>query len=195
MAYFNLLSKLTDSKQGQGISMSLVTQFKFFADYNQLMNQRLYEAASRLSKEQLHNDKGAFFGSVLATLNHILVGDIIWLKRFATHAGSSDVLRPVTERPKPERLDSILFHDLAVLNVERETLDLLINNWVANLVETDLDDVLAYNDTKGDLYNKPYSSLISHLFLHQVHHRGQVTTLLSQCGVDFGDTDIIEIVN
>ncbi|MGB1010601.1 MAG: DinB family protein [Thiolinea sp.] len=53
---------------------------------------------------------------------------------------------------------------------------------------------MAYHDTKGDPYEKPYGSLINHLFLHQIHHRGQVSTLLSQFGMDFGDTDIIEII-
>ena len=174
--------------------MSLVIQFKLFADYNQLMNQRFYDASTKLSQQQLNHDQGAFFGSVLGTLNHILVGDIIWLKRFATHHGSLDVLKPVILIPKPEKLDSILFPDLSALRAEREKLDRLIIGWIANLADVDLDDVLAYNDTKGDPYQKPYGSLISHLFLHQIHHRGQVSTLLSQFGVDFGDTDIIEII-
>ena len=113
---------------------------------------------------------------MLGTLNHILVGDIIWLKRFATHHGSSDVLKPVALIPKPEKLDR------------------LIIDWVENLSEADLGDLLAYSDTKGDPYQKPFGSLISHLFLHQIHYRGQVSALLSQLGVDFGDTDIIEII-
>ena len=46
----------------------------------------------------------------------------------------------------------------------------------------------------GKTFNQPFSSLLNHLFLHQVHHRGQVTVLLSQSGVDFGDTDLIEII-
>jgi len=47
---------------------------------------------------------------------------------------------------------------------------------------------------KGSSFQKDFSSLINHLFLHQVHHRGQATTLLSQFGVDFGETDLIEII-
>ena len=174
--------------------MSLTTQFKLFADYNQLMNQRFYDASAKLNQQQLNTDQGAFFGSVLGTLNHILVGDIIWLKRFATHHGSLDVLKPVTQIPKPEKLNSVLFTDLSALRAEREKPDQLIIDWVKNLSEADLDDVLSYDDTKGDPYQKPFGSLISHLFLHQIHHRGQVSTLLSQLGVDFGDTDIIEII-
>ena len=174
--------------------MSLLNEFKLFADYNQLMNQRFYDASAQLNEQQLRDDRGAFFGSVLATLNHIVVGDVIWLKRFATHPGSVEILRPVTEMLKPEGLDSILFDDFAELRVEREKLDLLIQAWVANLAVPDLEERLAYHDTKGNPYEKPYGSLINHLFLHQIHHRGQVSTLLSQFGVDFGDTDIIEII-
>ncbi len=175
--------------------MALLTQFKLFADYNQLMNQRLYDAAAELSEQNLRDDRGAFFGSVLATLNHIMVGDIIWLKRFATQQGSVEILLPVTQMPKPEKLTSIVCNDLAELRSEREKLDRLIIDWVAGLSEVDLEDTLAYHDTKGDPYEKHYGSLISHLFLHQIHHRGQVTTLLSQFGVDFGETDIIEIID
>lgn len=62
--------------------MSLLSEFSLQADYNRLMNQRQYEACANLSEAQLKQDQGAFFKSILGTLNHILVGDIIWLKRF-----------------------------------------------------------------------------------------------------------------
>ena len=32
---------------------------------------------------------------------------------------------------------------------------------------------------------------VTHFFNHQTHHRGQVTTLLSQLGRDYGATDLI----
>jgi len=57
--------------------MSNVKQIILFAEYNQLMNQRQYAAAGNLSEAELREDKGAFFKSILGTLNHILVGDII----------------------------------------------------------------------------------------------------------------------
>ena len=46
----------------------------------------------------------------------------------------------------------------------------------------------------GQNFEKEFSSLINHLFLHQIHHRGQATTLLSQSRVDFGETDFLEII-
>jgi len=57
-----------------------------------------------------------------------------------------------------------------------------------------MDECIFYLNMAGNAFSKPFLSLINHLFLHQVHHRGQVTTLLSQFGVDFGDTDLIEII-
>ena len=70
----------------------MLNQFTLFAEYNRLMNQRLFDSAAQLSDEALRKDRGAFFKSVLGTLNHIIVGDIIWLKRFAEHSSSKRVL-------------------------------------------------------------------------------------------------------
>ena len=174
--------------------MSTLNQFHLFSEYNQLMNQRLYAAASQLSDADLNSDRGAFFKSVLGTLNHILVGDIIWLKRFTTHPSSTHILSYVSNLEKPQSLDSILYTDLEQLRNERVKIDNEIIQWTSSLSESDINDSITYNNMAGNKFKKSFSSLIGHLFLHQVHHRGQVTTLLSQSGIDFGDTDLIEII-
>lgn len=152
-------------------------------------------SAAQLSDEELKNNRSAFFKSVLGTLNHIMVGDIIWLKRFSVHSSSKHALSYISDLDKPNSLSSMLFSDLVTLKNEREKIDKIIIQWVNELSELDINDFISYHDMAGDSYNKQFSSLISHLFLHQVHHRGQVTTLLSQSGVDFGDTDLIEIID
>jgi uncharacterized damage-inducible protein DinB len=53
------------------------------ASYNAWMNTKVFEAASRLPHEEVVQDRGAFFGSILGTLNHIAVADTIWLRRFS----------------------------------------------------------------------------------------------------------------
>ena len=40
--------------------MSMLNQFRLFAAYNRLMNQRLYDAASQLSAEELKEEGGLF---------------------------------------------------------------------------------------------------------------------------------------
>ncbi len=39
-----------------------------------------------------------------------------------------------------------------------------------------------------------FFSLVMHFFNHQAHHRGQVTTLLSQTGIDIGVTDLLALI-
>lgn len=175
--------------------MSVLNQFILFAEYNQLMNQRQYEAANHLSRQDLNKDQKAFFKSVLGTLNHLMVGDIIWLKRFAQHPSSTESLSYILEFAKPKSLNETLFKEFDRLKEEREKVDSIIINWITNLSEEDLNGCISYTNMAGVPFSKPFTSLISHLFLHQVHHRGQATTLLSQYGVDFGETDLIEIIN
>ena len=159
------------------------------------MNQRQYSASEKLTATQLAEDRGAFFKSVIGTLNHILIGDIVWLKRFALHPSGSSPLAHVSELDNPTSLSAILFEDLGLLKTEREKIDEIIINWIKQLSDNDLNDCLSYTNMSGKRFTRPLGSLIDHLFLHQVHHRGQVTTLLSQFGVDFGETDLVEIID
>ena len=75
-----------------------------FAEYNRWMNDRLYAAAATLDPAALTADKGAFFGSILGTLNHIAVADTIWLHRFAQHEAASPPLGALSGFPRPSSL-------------------------------------------------------------------------------------------
>ena len=56
--------------------------YRFLARYNRWINQRLYDAAETLNDEERQRERGAFFGSIHRTLNHLVVADQIWLRRF-----------------------------------------------------------------------------------------------------------------
>lgn len=171
--------------------MSLKYHFELLARYNQRMNSSVYQAANQLSTADLAKDRGAFFGSILGTLTHILVGDTIWLKRFATLPSCQNSLQEVAELQNPTSLDQILFDDIKGLSEQRFRLDRQIIHWAAQLTDTDLDADLSYHNSKGIHARKRYSSLVLHFFNHQTHHRGQVSTLLSQAGIDIGVTDLL----
>lgn len=53
---------------------------------------------------------------------------------------------------------------------------------------------LSYRNTNNDTFNKSFSMLLQHFFNHQTHHRGQVTTLLAQIGIDIGETDLLMLI-
>jgi len=152
--------------------------FQTHARYNAWMNENLYTGCAKLSDAQRKKDMGAFFKSIHGTLNHILVGDRMWMTRF-------------TGRPLPAlTLDATVHEDFAELWAARRLFDEEITAFVANLE----DDWLAQPFTFTSIaykrtYTHPTWFLVTHMFNHQTHHRGQVTTLLKQCGIDPGPTD------
>ena len=118
--------------------MSLKQHFELMAEYNRWMNERVYGAVGNLSKSALLEDRRAFFGSILGTLNHIVVGDTIWLKRFAAQPASAEPLREITELAAPKNLNQIIFEDLDELYSHRKWLDEKIIKWISGLTDSDL---------------------------------------------------------
>lgn len=171
--------------------MDALRHVRLMALYNRWMNRRLHDAAATLSDDELARDRGAFFGSILGTLNHLAVGDSIWLRRFDA-PGHWDRLREAIDwLPRPRTLRDPLAPDLGEQRALRERLDDLIVAWSEELVFNDLDRVLSYRTTAGELHQRQVGPLLSHFFNHQTHHRGQVSALLFQAGVDPGATDLI----
>lgn len=161
-------------------------QIALLATYNAWMNEKVFETAARLSHEQLVRDRDAYFGSILGTLNHIAVADTIWLRRFSTLSMQSAVVAQVAELPVPAALDMPLYGELSGLAGYRKKLDDLISAWAEALRHEDLQRPLCYASMKGTAANKRLGDVVLHFFNHQTHHRGQVSTLLSQAGLDIG---------
>ena len=173
--------------------MARIDGLRLMADYNAWMNRSIYDAAARLPAEEVAADRGAFFGSILGTLEHLVVADTLWLKRFAEHP-SGAALAAARDLPQPTALSQIQFGALAPLRERRELLDGLFVDWTRSLVESDLDAPLTYRSTRGDVFTKPFELVLLHVFNHQAHHRGQTTTLLTQAGVDVGVTDLLTLI-
>ena len=174
--------------------MTTPAQAVMMAGYNEWINAKLYDAAERVPQEDLARDRGAFFGSIIGTLNHLVVTDTMWLKRFAAHPSNPKALAPIRALPQPTALNEIVFTDLAKLADRRKVIDAAIKAWAAALTQADLDHVLHYANTKGVKSQKKFSSLVMHFFNHQTHHRGQATTLLFQAGQDVGVTDLLALI-
>ena len=150
------------------------------ANYSRSMNERLYEHCAGLSDEERKRDVGAFFKSIHGTLNHLLVGDRVWLGRF--------IAQPFI----PRSLDEEIYADFAELRAERAKTDAAIAGWVASLDGQDLAREFEFQSfVSGKTYRFPFWFVITHFFNHQTHHRGQLTTLLSQRGLDPGVTDLV----
>jgi uncharacterized damage-inducible protein DinB len=174
--------------------VSRIEHIRLMANYNTWMNDRLYDEARKLPVDELMIDRKAFFGSIFATLNHIAVADTLWLRRFATHPANYPALQMAQAWPTPKSLGSPLFDDIGRLSSHRQVLDQTITDWAASIEEHELDHLLTYTNSRGVVSSKPFFGLVMHFFNHQTHHRGQATTLFSQCGVDVGVTDLLAII-
>lgn len=171
--------------------MSAVEHFALLARYNADMNRNLYDAAARLPAGELTADRHAFFGSLAGTLNHLLAGDTIWLKRFSTHPAQFPALQVMQELPQPGGLTHSFGDQLPALRAYRARLDAIISDFVLQLTPAGLSHTFEYRSTRGDLYRKEFGLVLLHFFNHQTHHRGQASTLLTQAGVDIGVTDLL----
>ena len=159
------------------------------ARYNRWMNEKLYAVASRLTDEERKSDRGAFFKSIHGTLNHLLLADRVWMGRFSDARLQGDWVGPGGIRS----LDQELYADFDELRRERTKVDVELESWVASLTHEELFAALRYV-RKDVTYESPLWWSVAHLFNHQTHHRGQVTTLLMQAGHDPGVTDLIAML-
>jgi uncharacterized damage-inducible protein DinB len=154
--------------------------FMMFAAYNAWANARLYEAAGALSDEELRRDVGAFFKSMIGTLNHILAADRIWLKRFT---GEGDA---------PASLDTILHADFAKLRAAREAEDKRIVKWIGSLNDKALSGRFTYMTvTDMRTVSQRLPPALDHFFNHQTHHRGQAHMILTVLGQPSLGLDLI----
>ncbi len=154
------------------------TNYEVMAAYNRWMNGKLYALCSTLSDADRRQDRGAFFKSIHGTLNHLYYGDQAWFGRFIN-------------RNFDKRIGSELFDDFADLRRAREVLDDEIVAWSHTLTSQWLDAPFTYTSSvDGKTRTLAARVLVVHMFNHQTHHRGQLTTLLNQIGIDVGVTDI-----
>ena len=140
--------------------------FRMFALYNRWANERLYGCAAQLTPAALAEHRGAFFGSLLGTLNHLLVTDRLWMSRLQG------------ESPRGTRLNELLHEDFGDLSAARRAQDQRIIALVHDLSEERLAELLEYATTSGVRYSQPVHQVLAHLFNHQTHHRGQAHHLI-----------------
>jgi uncharacterized damage-inducible protein DinB len=144
------------------------SRYVMFANYNAWCNERLYDAAALLSDADYRADRGAFFKSLHGTLNHLLVTDRMWMRRF-TGVGTA-----------PTRLDAIIHDDLAALRAARQEQDNLIRDYIDGLDDERLAGIIRYDTISLPRpIEQPLAPALDHFFNHHTHHRGQAHCLLT----------------
>ena len=147
----------------------MLARYRMFAGYNAWCNERLYEAAAQIPDAEYRADRGAYFRSLHGTLNHLLVGDRIWMRRFTARG------------EVPPGLDAILYDDFFLLRQARRSEDARIRDYVGSLNESDLSKPIRYRTfVNPQDIEQILAPALDHFFNHQTHHRGQAHALVSR---------------
>ncbi len=157
-----------------------LAQYRSLARYNHWMNAKVYDTCAELTDDERRRDAGAFFGSIHATLNHILWGDRAWLNRLSKN--TYDLPLPIGTQ---------VHADFADLHADRQAMDRDIIAWADGFTPEFLAAPYVWKASVDNMERThPTWLLVSHVFNHQTHHRGQIATLLTQAGHNVGITDL-----
>jgi uncharacterized damage-inducible protein DinB len=166
-------------KSGSMISPDYI---RLMAAYTSWQNRSIYGAADTLSDAARREDRGAFFGSIHATLNHLLWGDQLWLHRLGGTPAPT----------QPDIPGSVnLVADWSDLRSLRQDTDQALLDWSERVRPADLEGNLGwYSGAVQAQVSRPRWALVIQLFNHGTHHRGQVHAMLTAAGAHPDDTDV-----
>ncbi|WP_119167965.1 DinB family protein [Algihabitans albus] len=151
------------------------------ARYNRWQNDNLVTAADGLDEAERRADRGAFFGSIFGTFNHLLWADRMWMSRLA---GLPKPVKPLTESVSEAE-------DWPSFKTARKETDDVISTWADRQGDGDLTGQLTWHSRSADReFSQPLWLLATHVFNHQTHHRGQIHALLTAAGAKPGATDL-----
>jgi uncharacterized damage-inducible protein DinB len=165
------------------MSNPLLAHHRNLARYNTLANRRLYDACAGLDEFDLKCDRRGFFKSIHGTLNHIMVGDRLWLARFAGDKAPS------------LSLDTILYEKFAALRQARRAEDDRIEAFFFSIEDSFLDGTIRYINNEDREMEDPIPLLLAHFFNHQTHHRGQVHDMICQTDATPPVLDMHRVLN
>ncbi|SFB74933.1 DinB family protein [Tropicimonas isoalkanivorans] len=161
--------------------MISVEYVQLMARYNAWQNKALTETVEALDEDEVTRDRGAHFGSIFATLNHLLWADRLWMARIDGWV-----------RPDGGISESVaLYPTLAAWKADRTRADARLVLWARNLRPAALrGDLTWMSGSTGREQRKPIAVCVAHLFNHQVHHRGQIHAMLTAAGAHPAPTDL-----
>jgi uncharacterized damage-inducible protein DinB len=169
-----------------------IKTIKLLANYNETTNQEMNKYISQLNETQWNTDFNARFPSIFKMCNHIFIGDYNWLKRFSTLRDFQFIKDGFFSKEIAFTTDA--FNNPKDYIAKREFLDKMINKFVNELSENDLNGNLGYTDSRGTEHNRNFGGLIIHMFNHQTHHRGMISVYLEMMGIENDYSNLLYLV-
>lgn len=165
------------------------------ATYNKRMNVQLLAVCKQLPTKQIHKETHSFFPTIMCYWNHILFGDLIMLSRLVKSKIVHIDANILQQLPTAKAVNDTFANNLKELVNLRKIVDNIYINVTQQLTDNSYDLTINYTTSEGVILEKSVAEFLQHVFNHQTHHRGQLTCILSQMGMDYGHTDLPMLVS
>ncbi|MBZ9771330.1 DinB family protein [Mesorhizobium sp. CO1-1-8] len=152
--------------------MNLLDHLRRMARNNLWSNDRLYRAVLALQPGEFEAERTSFFPSIKATLNHILAVDYLYLD-FLEEGGLGAAAHD----------DYVPFDELQALFAAQAAADRRLIAFCERLSADDLDRRVITDRREDGMIPERIGDILAHVFLHDIHHRGQVHAMLSGTSV------------
>jgi uncharacterized damage-inducible protein DinB len=165
--------------------------FSLLARYNRDANIVLLDLLSGVSSDELCRERGSYFGSIQGILDHIIAGDINWLRRFRELFGKDEPLNRDRLLPAGHEWTLYVFPGFGEYSRARSEVDAVFIDWIRIADTSRFGEVLRYKDSHGNARRYYFREILDHVFNHQTHHRGQVSQILDEMGVKHDFSNIL----
>ena len=154
------------------------------SSYGKGVNNKVISILEGISEEKLQQDMKAFYKSILKTFIHMTMADINWFIRLKNLFPASALTRSELLQTTIDDLQDRVEKNYREIFSIRRAADELFVKFISELPEEDFKKVINYKDRMGNALSNKIGHILLHLFNHQTHHRGAISTMLDMQGID-----------
>jgi uncharacterized damage-inducible protein DinB len=183
----------------RGILMSILEGMKqllsLMTEYNRTANEQLYAILGGGDSDLVAKPTGSYFETVAGLLNHVLVSDLTWLAGFRDSNLELPVLHsPVLEFQHPG-WGKKLYDRFEDLENHRRLADSLFVEFVTATPEALFKGPIEITRPgRSQAVTFPFGMIVLHVLNHQTHHRGAVSQILDQNGIENDFSNIMQLL-
>ncbi len=167
--------------------------FAYLARYNRVANESLIDHIASLPPSEMSKPRGSYFGSIQGLLDHVIMCDINWLRRFRILFAADEALNRPRLAPPGSDWTNYEFPLFEEFRRERAAVDAIFVDWIAAADTARFGEVLAYSDSHGQSQRYYLREALDHVFNHQTHHRGQISQILDELGIQHDYSNLIGV--
>ena len=168
--------------------------YSLLAEYNGHANGILLGVLEKAPPELLTREAGSWFGSILGVLNHILRSDLGYLARIRASRPEFKSLAAPAAAYDPATAPKQLYDNFADLAKRRRQVDEVFGAFTAELTDDTLRSEMRTTNPKGEAESFAIWEVLTQLFNHQTHHRGQISQILDAAKIEHDFSSVTTVV-